>query len=634
MDNGHFQMKAQADLGLVTKGQSSERIVEIIIQAPELAEDTKIPGLNLALVLDRSGSMSGGKLGYVKQAAEHVLDLLSNKDRVAIVVYDDQVNVIAESMQINETNRVELKRKLSLVHTGGTTALCDGWLAGCEQVATVAKKDTLDRTLLLTDGLANVGETDPEKLAMHARELAIRGVSTTTFGVGLDFNESLLQSMAQMGGGNFYFIEKPDDIPGLFQSEFRDLTSVAVRDVELSMQLPESVKARLYGGWRHDIKDGHLKIYPGNLVSGRVQSFYLKLDITAEFSGNEVKIPVHAFGKGKNDEVLECKAEVVLRIATKQDVDVAQPDQDLIKRFAEIDLAETANEALKLEREGRRNAARVLMQQSVATNQPFVNPSRLEEYKLMSERMAAGLNKEDRKRVHYQAHMERRHRQNFPLKLVYGHLLAEMDGRTILVDTGCPVSIGRHLHWVFMEQSFELSRSYMGISVDDLSNLVNERVDILLGADLLQLACTEIDLADQIIVFRAHPELHTDVRIPIEQFMGVPSLQANIRGKDVNLIIDSGSQYSYLRSDMVSGMKASGKARDFYPGFGEFDTDLYDLDVTLGGKHVRLKFGVLPRMLETAVLVTRSDGLLGTELFQHFRAELAIPHKFLALRDV
>jgi Ca-activated chloride channel family protein len=94
MDNGTFQIKSYSDLGLATKRQPIEKIVEAIIPAPELAEDTEIPGLHLALMLDRSGSMNGEKLPYVKQAGEHVLNLLLSKDWAAVVVFDEQVYVI------------------------------------------------------------------------------------------------------------------------------------------------------------------------------------------------------------------------------------------------------------------------------------------------------------------------------------------------------------------------------------------------------------------------------------------------------------------------------------------------------------------------------------------------------------
>src|SRR5205085_8409082 len=110
---------------------SSQRTVEWLVGAPDLPPRSDRASLNLALILDRSGSMHGDKLRYVQQAACHVLDLLDLRDRVAVVAYDDQIAVVSRSERIGEQMRGELKRAINELRPGGWTDLSGGWLEGC-----------------------------------------------------------------------------------------------------------------------------------------------------------------------------------------------------------------------------------------------------------------------------------------------------------------------------------------------------------------------------------------------------------------------------------------------------------------------------------------------------------------------
>lgn len=201
-------------------------------KAPTAQE--RVP-LNISLVVDRSGSMQGDKLNYVKKAVDFVIDNLNSNDYLSIVQYDNEVDVVSASASVS--NKSDLHRKVSAIQARGMTNLSGGMLEGYTQVKNTQQSGFVNRTLLLSDGLANQGITDPQKLQQIAqKKFREQGIALSTFGVGADFNESLMTQLSEFGGANYYFIEKPDQIPQIFAQELEGLLSVVAQNTKLSLQ--------------------------------------------------------------------------------------------------------------------------------------------------------------------------------------------------------------------------------------------------------------------------------------------------------------------------------------------------------------------------------------------------------------
>lgn len=408
--NPTLTFNLRSDSSLIAREEPSERVVEIGLTAPPSRQASRRPPLNLALVIDRSGSMSGEKLEYVRQAAAHVVSNLAEMDSAALVVFDDHIDVLCHSAPVTGEHRARLLEAIQSIHAGNTTNLGDGWLRGCKEIAASAKQGQLVRALLLTDGLANVGITDPEELATHARELYSRGISTSTFGVGLGFNEHLLEAMANQGGGNFYYIEHPNQIPDLFNSELQGLLAVTARAVEVRLDLPPKVGAQVLGSWRHTVQDGKVILNLGDLNQGATREVYLKLLFPPGEQTKPLVVSAQALARGEDDEILTASAQLAFTRESAAAVRAAARDQQLLNRFALVYIADVASRALKLEREGLRAEARQLLEPAVLEFGAYLDETKARYYRDLSERLRHGLDEFERKSVHYAAYIQKQSR--------------------------------------------------------------------------------------------------------------------------------------------------------------------------------------------------------------------------------
>ncbi|MCB2406618.1 vWA domain-containing protein [Hymenobacter lucidus] len=189
--------------------------------------------LNVALVIDRSGSMAGAPLKHALKAAADFVDRLTADDRLSVVVYDDVVDTLLDAQLV--TDKEAIKQILKSVRAGGITNLSGGWLRGCELVAKHKTDQHVNRVLLLTDGQANHGVTNPAILTATAGKKAEEGITTTTLGFGSHFEEDLLIGMARAAGGNFYFIQSLDDAADVFGIELDSLKAIAAQNLTVTL---------------------------------------------------------------------------------------------------------------------------------------------------------------------------------------------------------------------------------------------------------------------------------------------------------------------------------------------------------------------------------------------------------------
>ncbi|PJB36876.1 MAG: hypothetical protein CO108_22355 [Deltaproteobacteria bacterium CG_4_9_14_3_um_filter_63_12] len=237
--------------------------------------------MNLSIVIDRSGSMAGTKMQNVKAAASWLVSNLSENDHVAIVSYSSDVRIDG-SETLSKAGRARLLAAIEGISDGGGTNLSGGLVTGASTIAERFDGELLNRVILLSDGNANEGITDARELGRISDKFREQGISVTTMGVGLDYNEDLMEKVATLGGGNYYFIEDAVAVAAIFDQEMALLGNTVVRDAVVDLELPDGVKVDDVYGYNFEQNGSDLKVYMNSVSSGQERRLLVALDVPKE----------------------------------------------------------------------------------------------------------------------------------------------------------------------------------------------------------------------------------------------------------------------------------------------------------------------------------------------------------------
>jgi Ca-activated chloride channel family protein len=358
-----MKFDVRCDRGLIGAAGNSLRYVLVSLVAPAAPPKANRKPINVSFVLDRSGSMAGErKIELVKEAVDKAIGMLRKDDRFSLVIYDDKIDVLMESTSASNEAKKAAKKQLDRVSARGNTDLCGGWLRGCEQAAMHLDDGGSAKCLLLTDGLANHGITDRAELARHAGELRQRGILTSTFGVGSDFDEVLLQNMADAGDGNAYYVEQAVQIPDFLTSELGETLEVSVRDTTLQFRLPAGVKAQPLNPYRFKQSGESLLVDLGNLVSEQELTVVAELLFPAGNIGETLSVDVSLTDR---EGVIDAGHVDVSWTFADNSANQQQPrDRVVAAAVAELYAARARDEALEYNRGGNFEAARLVIEKT------------------------------------------------------------------------------------------------------------------------------------------------------------------------------------------------------------------------------------------------------------------------------
>lgn len=222
-----------------------------------------MPPLNVSLVLDRSGSMSGKPFDNMLRAAEAFVQASRDGDRLSVVVFSDGVFEAIAPIVIDPASRADAIMRVRALRDGGGTWLSGGYLGGLAEVFQFFSEWQINQIVLLSDGQPNRGITDSGQLMAIAARAAEHGVSTTTIGFGHLHDELLMQGMADAGGGTYHYVGKPEDIPAIFQREANSILRTAVRGTWAILAIPPGLVVEDVIGWDYMVLGPQLWVFVG-----------------------------------------------------------------------------------------------------------------------------------------------------------------------------------------------------------------------------------------------------------------------------------------------------------------------------------------------------------------------------------
>jgi Ca-activated chloride channel family protein len=234
-----LQLKLVPDRDVVLRGAAQEVVVKIDLSAIANKKKTKRTPLNLAVVLDKSGSMTGAKLEKAKQAALLLVDRLAPNDFFSMIIFSDHAEVLVPAQKVADKDA--LREKIAGIEAGGSTALYAGVKMGADQLQEYFSRKRINRVILLSDGIANVGPSSPRELRRFGSDLAERGVSVTTIGVGDDYNEDVMAALAEASDANYYYVKDTEKLPEIFAKELGEMLAVAAREIKIEITCPDGV---------------------------------------------------------------------------------------------------------------------------------------------------------------------------------------------------------------------------------------------------------------------------------------------------------------------------------------------------------------------------------------------------------
>lgn len=252
-DNTSRQLRLDASLStpVIHRDRTQTVYLRIGLTGFDLEPSSKRASVNMALVIDRSGSMgSEGKLEKAKEAAIMAIRRLDREDIVSVVMYDSMIQVLVPATKVRDKETII--EQIRRIGPGGSTALYGGVQAGAEEMRKFLSNGRVNRMLLLSDGLANVGPQTPGELGNLGTRLIRDGISVTTIGLGLAYNEDLMSQLAFRSDGSHYFAEEPQDLAKVFDQELGRALSAVAQGVTIHIRCEPGVRpVRILGrdGW-------------------------------------------------------------------------------------------------------------------------------------------------------------------------------------------------------------------------------------------------------------------------------------------------------------------------------------------------------------------------------------------------
>ncbi|MBC8347858.1 MAG: VWA domain-containing protein [Verrucomicrobia bacterium] len=352
------KLKVELDRKVLPAGKTERVVLKISLEPDQVVRDeaNRAP-VNLALVLDRSGSMSGEKIEQAKEAAIQAIRRLGATDRISIVAYSNHAETIVPAQSAKNTEKlVDLVRQLQ---ASGKTALFAGVNQGAAELRKNLEGEYFNRIILLSDGLANHGPSSTEDLVRLGRALVKEDISVSTVGLGTGYNEDLMAGLAKEGQGNLYFAETSKELPGIFDAEIGDALNVVARHATLRIELEDGVRPIRLIGRQGAILENHVEIEINQLYGGQEKFALLEVEVTAGKAKEKKNLAriVAKFKAAENGLVISRKTTVSCAFSEREKEVTASINEKVVVAYVDNEVAQAKDAAIALADEGRHEDA-------------------------------------------------------------------------------------------------------------------------------------------------------------------------------------------------------------------------------------------------------------------------------------
>ncbi len=390
-DFGAGAMRAGLSSSKILQAGGGEVYMAVDLSVKDVAAEKRAQ-VNMAIVIDDSGSMAGDKMREARQAARGIVERLEATDRVALIQYDDDAQVLVSSIPMDVEGKRRMLAAIDAIQDDGGTNLHGGMMLGIDEAKRAMGGERVNRVVLLSDGQANVGVVDPTQIARAASSAADSGVRVTTIGLGLDYNEDLMEAIAENGRGQYYYVKDGAVLDAVFAGELKSMQGTVGTRAELRLS-PACTGVEIADVYGYEFRrDGSDVIVPmADLFGGEQRKVLVKLRVPAGTNGAKALTRATlafdaAGGGGRKTASIDLGVEVTGDAQAVR----ASANAEVMGKVEQVEAARTMREAAAAYDRGDTRAARGYVQAQKQRTE-----KRAEEYNLPAASTAPALKQLD-----------------------------------------------------------------------------------------------------------------------------------------------------------------------------------------------------------------------------------------------
>lgn len=347
-------------------GQGREAVLQVGFSTALANDRQHLRPLNLSLVIDKSGSMADAdKISRVKEALLTLVSQLRETDVLSIVVFDSEAQVLLPSRSLGDKEAV--KQLIRSIEPGSSTNLHAGLMLGYREALKNYSKDATNRVILLTDGIANQGVTNPSSIARDSLGFNDRGIDLSTIGVGMDLNKDLLRELAKSGRGLFHFVADAQDIEKVFLKEVQSLVSPVASDPNVEIDYDPGLELVQLYGYEPQMRRNGMSIKLDNMNSGLTQVIMMRFRL-ARSTQYKSRLPVNVrltyYDLEQKRQVTKMEAAFV-NVSDNSAIELLR-DEEVGKNYTIAQLAQAIHDMAAAYEAGRSQDAEKLLTAAIA----------------------------------------------------------------------------------------------------------------------------------------------------------------------------------------------------------------------------------------------------------------------------